>query len=330
MTPVRLRGLTPQATCTRRSVLGCLSALPWLAACQAPVAPLRVGSIVFPGYESLFVARDLGWLDATRVRLMEMTSNTETLRALASGQLEAANLTLDEMMSARADGIPLRIVNVLDVSHGADVVMMRPGIRQPAAWQGKRIGVEDSAGGAIMLAALLDAHGLALQNVVKVPMTLDRSVEIYQSGQVDAVVSAEPWASQLEAMGAVRVFDSTAIPGRIIDVLAVRAEALHTHASAVAHAVEVHDRVLGWLPQNPGRAAELMAPRLGVTADAVMTTFKGLQLPRRDEVRAMMSEGGTLGQTVAELQALMLARELLARPLAWGDLVDGRFVSGEE
>jgi NitT/TauT family transport system substrate-binding protein len=324
---VRPRAPATPTAFTRRGFVACLAVTPWLMACQPPLAPLRVGSIIFPGYESLFVARDLGWLDASRVRLVEMTSNTETLRALASGQLEAANLTLDEMMSARADGIPLRIVNVLDVSHGADVVMLRPGLPRPTVWRGRRIGVEDGAGGAIMLSALLDAHGLTLQDVVKVPMTLDRSVEVYQRGQVDAVVTAEPWASQLEAQGAVRVFDSTAIPGRIVDVLAVRSEALDTHASAVAHAVEVHDRVLGWLPQDPQRAAERMAPRLGVPPEAVMATFKGLQLPRRDEVRAMIAEGGALERTVTELQALMLARGLLARQLAWSELVDDRFVS---
>ena len=32
-------------------------------------------------------------------------------------------------------------------------------------------------------------------------------------------MTAEPWASQLEALGGLRVFDSTAIPGRIVDVM---------------------------------------------------------------------------------------------------------------
>ncbi len=314
---------------SRRTFMAGLSVLPWLAACEPPVPPLRVGSIVFPGYESLFVARELGWLPPERVRLVEMTSNTETLRALASRQLEAANLTLDEMISARAEGIPLRVVNVLDVSHGADVVMLRPGVRDPATWRGRRIGVEDSAGGAIMLAALLDAIGLGLEDIVKVPMTLDRSVEVYGSGEVDAVVTAEPWATRLEAQGAQRVFDSTAIPGRIVDVLAVRADAIGTHAPALAQAIQVHDQVLGWLQQTPPQAGALMAARLGVSPDEVMQTFKGLRLPRRDEVRAMMRESGELGRTVAELQSVMLGRGLLARPLSWSELVDDRFVATE-
>jgi NitT/TauT family transport system substrate-binding protein len=54
-----------------------------------------VGSIVFPGYESLFLAREAGLLEERQVRLIELLANTDTLRALAAGQLEAAALTLD-------------------------------------------------------------------------------------------------------------------------------------------------------------------------------------------------------------------------------------------
>ena len=76
-----------------------------LAGCQEPIPALRVGSILFPTYEYAFLARDLGLLDPKRVRLIELPASTYTLRALAAGQLEAAQLTLDEVITARSGGI---------------------------------------------------------------------------------------------------------------------------------------------------------------------------------------------------------------------------------
>ncbi|OYU42363.1 MAG: hypothetical protein CFE44_24420, partial [Burkholderiales bacterium PBB4] len=195
-----------------------LSAAAYLPACSKPTPLLRVGSIVFPSYELMFLARELQMLDPKQIRLVELQANTDTLRALASGQLEAAALTLDEMMSARADGVDLRAVLVLDVSDGADVVVGRPGVSLDHL-RGKRIGVEDGAMGAIMLSALLATTQLTVHDVIKVPSTLERSVEIYQKGRVDAIVTAEPWATQLQKLGATRLFDSKSIPGRIVDVL---------------------------------------------------------------------------------------------------------------
>jgi len=45
---------------------------PLLPACGEPVPVMRVGSIVFPGYELMFMARERGLIDSRKVRLIEM------------------------------------------------------------------------------------------------------------------------------------------------------------------------------------------------------------------------------------------------------------------
>lgn len=199
-----------QALADRRSALRAAAALavaPALMACSPPMPPMRMGSIVFPGYELIFLAREMGWLDERQVRLVELLSNTDALRALAAGQLEAAQLTLDEVLSARADGIDLKVVLILDVSDGADVVLARPPLTLRQL-EGRRIAVEDSAGGAIMLSAVLAAAGLRVEQVNKVSYTLDRSVDFYKQKRADFVITVPPWAGQIEQLGARRVFDS--------------------------------------------------------------------------------------------------------------------------
>lgn len=314
--------------CGRRQALTWIAAaaLPLgLGACAAPAPVLRVGSVVFPGYELMFLARDLALLDEHQVRLVEMQSNTDTLRALAAGQLEAAALTLDELMTARADGVDLRVVAVLDVSLGADVVLARaPATLQTLA--GKRVGVEDGAMGAVMLNALLFAAKLDLNQIQKIPMTLDRSEEFFNHGRVDVVVTAQPWGARLEKVGAVRLFDSAAIPGRILDVLAVRASALTTHTAALKALVAAHFLALKHWQTQAVDASARMALRLQTPPAEVAALFMGLQLPDAMLNRTMLLSGGTVDQTTQALQRVMLSAGLLRASADWSDLVDAQFL----
>lgn len=281
-----------------------------LSGCTAPVPVMRIGSIVFPGYETLFLARELGLLDERRVRLVELLANTDTLRALAAGQLEAAALTLDELMTARADGVDLRVVLVFDESAGADVVLAKAPITLQTL-QGKRVAVEDGAMGAVMLSALLKAAGLTPDQIQKVPMTLDRSEALFQSSAVDAVVTAEPWAARLEKAGARRIFDSKAIPGRIVDVLAVRAIALQTFGSTLRYLLVGHFAAQKVLRESISRAAPLMAARLQTPVAEVASLYRGLQLPELEKNRAMLARDGAIDRTARELQLVMLEAGLL-------------------
>jgi NitT/TauT family transport system substrate-binding protein len=185
----------------RRLVAGAalLAGLGALSGCGDPDPPLKVGTIVFPGYEFLFLARELGLLSAQDARLIELISSTDNLRLMEEGRLDAATLTVDEVMATRAKGVDLRIVAVLDVSEGADAVVARAGVEKPVQLRGRRIAVEDGATGAVLLDAVLEAAALRLEDVIKVPMTADQSVILFQSEKVDAVITFEPWVSQLEA-----------------------------------------------------------------------------------------------------------------------------------
>ena len=312
----------------RRRYLGWAGAAlvtPLVGACSAPVSPMRVGSIVFPGYEGLFLAREYGYLDTHRVRLVEMLANTDTLRSLAVDQLEAAAMTLDELMTARADGVDLRAVLVFDVSDGADVVLAKPPVTLQSL-KGRRVAVEDGAMGAVMLSALLKAAGLQPADIVKVPMTLDRSEEVFAQSKVDAVVTAEPWAARIEKKGAARIFDSTAIPGRIVDVLAVRAAALQTHASALRYLLDGYFAAKAQQQQAPQRANELMSARLQTPAADVTALYRGLRLPGLAENRAMLSPGGVVDSTARELQKVMVEAGLLPQTAVLQQLSDPGFL----
>lgn len=300
-----------------------------LSGCQAPPPVLRLGAIPFAGYSFLFLAQALGLTDPRLVRMKELRSNTDVMRALATSRLDAAALTLDEVLSGVQGGLALQVVAVLDQSAGADAVMARPPLREARDLRGRRIAVESSAVGALMLAALLDAAGLRAADVEQVRTALPDSAEAYRQGRADAVVTAEPWASQLEAEGAIRLFDSRAIPGRIVDVLVVRHEVLATHAQQVEAAVNGHFAALHRFQTQPATVSATLAQRLQLPPAEVASAFQGLDLPSRQANQQLLARGGVVAQGLPALVALLQAQGLLERrALDTTDLLDPRWVQG--
>lgn len=290
---------------------------------------MRVASLVWTGYESLYLARSLGYYDGAPLRLVEMTSHAAVSHALHTGMVDAAAMTLDEALTLMQDGVDLRVVLVMDVSHGADMLLARPEITDLGSLRGKRIGVENVGNGALMLDAVLRAGKLSAGDIIQVPLKLDEQLAAYQSDKVDALVTFEPLASQLLHKGARLLFDSTRIPDRILDVLVVRSECIPRYQPVLKTLLAGHFRALDYLARQPGDAAARMAPRMGVSPGEVLPQFAGLRLPSLAENRQFLAGASPrLEAGAEELAGLMVRQQLLRRPVDVTHLADASFLPG--
>ncbi len=286
---------------------------------------LRVASGLWIGYEPLYLARSLGYYENKNIRLVEMPSASQASQALRNGMIEAACLTLDEALSLLQDGVDLRVVLVIDVSHGGDALLANPGVDNLQALRGKRVGAENAAVGAIILDAALQAGALQAKDVTIVPLTVDEHADAYLAGKVDAVVTYEPVRSQLLKAGAHVLFDSSQVPGRIVDVLVVRSEIAAAHTQALKALLKGHFRAREYLASQPQDAAKRMVPRLG---ENPLAQFTGLRLLDMQENRAWLTGNSPrLKSTATELADLMLRRKLLQRPVSVERLADPSFLA---
>ena len=253
--------------------------LPWaLVGCAAPRMPVQVALNAWVGYALLHLATEMDYLSEREVRLQEFPSNTASMMALVNGQVPAAALTLDELLLVREGGVDARAVLVFDESHGADVVLAHPSVARLSQLRGRRIGVESTALGAVVLAKLLEAAGLNAADVVKVPLTADQHVAAYARREVDVVITFEPMASRLRSLGAQVLLDSTRLPGLILDVLAVRADALPGQHDAWRHLLQGYFRAFEHRQAQPEVAARLMAPHQQLSPEEVMKALEGIAL----------------------------------------------------
>lgn len=298
-----------------------------LSACRRHEPLLRLAMHSWPGYEFIHLARARDYFTDDMIRLVETHSATTSLQALAAGNVEAACLTLDEVLTARADGLDLVVVAVLDVSHGADVLLARPPLSGLHELKGKRIGVEQSALGAVMLEAILRRAALAPDAVHLVEVTFDEHQTAYVRGTVDALITFEPAASQLLRQGAHVLFSSADIPGRIVDVLAVQRTALATHPEALRALLAGHFRARELYLAQPAQYAGFLASRLQLDVAQLPAMFAGLALTDVAQNRAWLGPSPSRLETRAgELEIIMRQAGLLPRPVSLARLSDARFL----
>jgi NitT/TauT family transport system substrate-binding protein len=286
-----------------------------LGACsQAETTALRIGTNLWLGYEPLYLAQDSGKL-GPKVNLIEYPSASQVMQAFRDGQIDAAALTLDEVLLLADAGFEPKIVLAMDVSDGADAIISRPEFKTLRDLKGHRIGVERSALGAYMLHRALGLSGMSPEDIIPVNLQIQQHQAAYHTRQVDAVVTFEPVRSSLIAAGGTELFDSSMIPNEIVDVLVVNKNYLPQHSDVVNSLIEVWFQTLDKINQNPMAAAEAMSTHLKQGPRSVLKALGGLHFPDRSEnARLVNPKDGqqpTLQKSAQRLANTMRAEGLL-------------------
>lgn len=250
---------------------------------------LKIGLNQWVGYQPMLLARDLGFYNQKAIKLAELPSTTDTLHLLHVGELDAAALTLDETLLAIEQGTPLSVVMIFDISNGADVLIAQPNIKHLQELKGKRIGVESTAVGGIMLYSALKQAKLHEKDVQIIYITADEHVSAYQNGRVDAVITFEPCRTPLLKQGGNELFTSRMTPNLIIDVLAIRTDQLQKQHANIQTLIDGYYKARHHMAINTKDAMQRMVPGLGMTPAELQTAFKALKLPSLAENKALFS-----------------------------------------
>jgi NitT/TauT family transport system substrate-binding protein len=298
-----------------------------ISCAREPDLPLRVGANVWPGYEGLFLARSLGYYRDTPIQLIDFPSAREVIRALRDGAIEMGAVTADEVLLLAESSQNPRVILVMDFSNGADVILARPPIKTMSDLKGRRVGVEPNALGTYMLARALETSGISVRDIEVVPAMLEEHERVFLSRRVEAIVTFEPRRSRLIKAGAVQIFDSSQIPGEIIDLLVVREDSLDRHKRAIESLLRGWFGALDHMAQNPDDAARLMALREKVTPQEFQLSLKGIRLPDREENLRLLGDGeDNLAQRLERLSRVMLKNKLLHDEVETDKLIVSSFV----
>lgn len=285
----------------------------YILGCTKKTEPLlRVGTSVWPGYECLYLARELGYYNNSSIKLVELPSASDVIQAYRNRSIEAAAITMDEALLIAQNDKDTRIILVMDISNGADVVIAKPDVQNLQGLKGRRIGVESTALGAFVITRALENAKMSIKDIKIIPMNASKHEMAFKQGLVDAVVTFEPVKSNLISFGAKVVFDSAQIPGEIVDVMVTRMEILDVHPSSLDALINGWFKALDYLKNNPQDVAKQIAPREGISPEQFLKSLNGIIIPDRTENQRMLGKTDkSLHKNLKKLSKIMQDNNLL-------------------
>jgi NitT/TauT family transport system substrate-binding protein len=283
---------------------------------QSPTSPLRLGVIDWPGYELFYLAQSLGFygnaMGKTPVDMVNFNDMAEVLRAYRQQQIHCICVTLSEVLQLASTQPDQRLIMVIDESAGADAILAKPSIENLANLKGKRVASDLTGLSGYMLVSALEKAGLTLQDITLVNLGMSDQLEAYKSDRYDAVITFDPYRTQLLKAGAKVLFDTTQIPGAVIDAMLTSQTILNQYAPTLQVITQGFFKAIDYLHQNPIDAIARMADREKISPDEFSATLKLLKLTDRSTNQQMLdSSNSSLIKVAEKLNQVMIERKLV-------------------
>ena len=311
-----------------------LGAAPAVQADGIPTTPepgsFKLGIEPWLGYGQWYVAQDKGLFaknGLADVQIVNFAEDKDINAALASGQLDAANIATHTAMGMVAAGLPVKIVLLLDVSMTADAIIAGKGITSIADLKGKQVAFEEGTTSDILLKYALDKAGMSVADIQPVPMPASDAGGALIAGRVPVAVTYEPYltAAMAQDKDVKEIFSAGIDPGLISDVLVVRDEVIKSHPGQVLAMIKSWDQALAaYKADTPGGRA-IISKAVGASVDELNTAFDGVRYYSvADNKTALTGDFST--KTFADVEAAAKKAELLKADVTPEQMIDPAFV----
>ena len=169
------------------------------------------------------------WADkyGIEIDVVQINDYIESINQYTAGQFDACAMTnMDALTIPAAGGVDSTALIVGDFSNGNDAIILKDASTL-ADIEGQRVNLVELSASHYLLARGLESIGLSERDVTVVNTSDADMVAAYTTSGVTAVTTWNPLVNEILNMpGAAMVFDSSEIPGEIIDTLMVKTETL--------------------------------------------------------------------------------------------------------
>lgn len=194
----------------------------------------RIAWSIYAGWMPWGYMADSGVMDkwaekyGINVEIVQINDYVESINQYTAGAFDGVSATnMDTLSIPAGGGVDTTALIVGDYSNGNDAIIAKEG-SDLAALKDQTVNLVELSVSHYLLARALDTVGLAESDLAGVVNTSDADmVAAFQTPDVTTVVTWNPIvATILEDPSAVKLFDSSDIPGEIIDLLVVNTETL--------------------------------------------------------------------------------------------------------
>lgn len=306
-----------------------------IAAEAIPVKPepgtLKMGIEPWLGYGQWHVAARKGIFEQqglSKVEIVNFSEDKDINAALASGQIDAANIATHTAMGMIAAGLPVKAVMLLDFSLSADAIMAGKDIKTVADLKGKAVAFEQGTTSDILLNYALSQNGMTIADVTPVPMPAADAGSALLAGRVPVAVTYEPYiaAARKQDASVNLVYTAGKDPGLVSDVLVVTDDAIKNKPGQVLALVRSWGEALKAYDADKAAGRKVIAEGVGSSPEELAAAFDGVKYYSLEENKQSF-DGDFRTRTLDDVLKAAKKAGLVTKDVTASEMLDPRFVA---
>lgn len=162
------------------------------------------------------------------IKVTQLNDYVESINQFTAGQFDGCTMTnMDALTIPAAGGVESTALVVSDFSNGNDGIVLKGDGKKVTDLKGMDVNLVELSVSHYLLARALDSVDLTEKDL-KVVNTSDADIAAaFNTSEVKAVTTWNPMLSEIKAKpGVTEVFDSSKIPGEIMDMMVVNTQTL--------------------------------------------------------------------------------------------------------
>ncbi|MFX0132745.1 MAG: ABC transporter substrate-binding protein [Candidatus Hodarchaeota archaeon] len=288
----------------------------------------------WPGLGPFYIAKEKGFDKEEGINLeVIMSENVEARRSsLLSGEVDLVGITLDAVIVAQSNGVPMTVVGVSDMSYGGDGIIAKENIKTIADLKNKRIACPEGQPSHFFLLYLLQEENISPDEIKLVPADDGgQSAYLFTAGDVDAAVTWDPWISKADEMTNGHVLVTTKDrPSLILGIVAANENKLDQKAKNITAAMRAWYKAVEFYFKNKSDANGIMTKYYNVPIDEFSRMINGAKIMTLNETEGIFgteSNPGSIYKLAVDANNIWLKAGVISNPVDTKNAVDWRIIN---
>ena len=268
------------------------------------------------------------WADkyGIEVEMTLVNDYVESINLYTSGAFDACAMTnMDALTIPAVGGVDSEVVIVGDYSNGNDGIVLKKG-QSLKDIKGRKVLLVELSVSHYLLARALDKNGLSEKDITTVNTSDADIASVFVSTAANAVVTWNPPLQQVRnAKGAKLVFDSSQIPGEILDLMVVKTAADERLKKALTGAWYEVMGIMASEGQGSREAIAAMATQAGSTEAEFKAQLATTKLFPTPAEAVAIATAPQLKETMQHVRDFSFAKGLFGSGAASADFVGVEF-----
>ena len=264
------------------------------------------------------------------VEIVQINDYVESINQYTAGAFDGVSATnMDTLSIPSGGGVDTTALIVGDFSNGNDAVIVK-GDGSLASLAGKPVNLVELSVSHYLLARALDSVGLREADLDGVINTSDADmIAAFSTDDVEAVVTWNPLVSTiLEDPNATKLFDSSDIPGEIIDLMVVNTETLEANPDFGKAMVGAWYEVMGLMAAGDAEVLTAMAEASGTDLAGYKAQLASTEMFYDPVDAVSFTQSAELPSTMASVAQFLFDKGILGEGAPSADFVGVAYPDG--